>query len=645
MPHKAGVFRRRQKAPHHRQALRQGPTLPQLLADALAFQQAGELQQAELLYRRILASYPDQPVALHGLGAIAFQAGHYADARTHFSKAAEADPQDPELHNDLGSVLMESGALDAAERCYRTALALNPAYAEVHYNLGTLLCKQEKLEAAIESFREAVRHKPDYAGAYFNLGFALQEAERLQEAAGAYAKATQLLPYWAEAHKALGDVLHALDKGAAAASAYRSAIRLNPRFAAAHFKLGKVLHEDGCLNEAMASYREALRDDPQMVLAHLNLGTALQELGRLEDAAACYRAANRCKPTAEGYYSLANARRFSRDDEAEIAAMELLSTRDDLVDDSRIHIQFALGKVYDDCALYEAAFAHYERGNQLKRNSLDFDQAEHTDRISRLIATFTADFFKERSALGNESELPVFIIGMPRTCKTLVEAIVSSHPAVYGGGQLPYIHRIVQEMPRLLHTSVAYPESISKIDGGSARAITEGYIKGLRDVSEIALRVTDTLPFNYEHLGLIALLFPKARIIHCRRDPVDVCLSIYFQHFTAQHPFAYDLRDIAHYYHEYQRLMAHWRALWPGRMLEVDYETLVSNQAEMSRRLIDYCGLEWDDRCLAFHKSAPAVHSASSWQVRQPIYNTEIKRWKHYEKHLGVLIDALNAWK
>lgn len=607
--------------------------------------QAGDIREAQALYRRILASDPNHPLALHGIGAIACQAGHYADAQKHLAKAAEADPQNPELHNDLGSVLMESGELDAAERCYRTALHLNPAYAEAHYNLGTLLCKGEKLEAAIESFREAVRHKPDYAGAYYNLGLALKEAERLQEAAGAYTKATQLLPYWADAHKALGDVLHGLGRVEAAAAAYQAAIRLNPTFVAAHFKLGKVLHEDRRVEEAMACYRDALHHDPRMVLAELNLATARLEMGQVEEAIAGYRAANRHEPTVEGYYGLAHARRFSRHDEQEIAAMEALSTHDDLVDDSRIYIHFALGKVYDDCGQYDQAFDHYQRANQLMQNALEFEHAEHTDRISRLMASFSEDFFKGHPGLGSESELPIFIIGMPRSGTTLVEQIIASHPDVQGAGELLYFNRITQEMPSLLQTATAYPQCVSDLDRETARRITGEYIKVLRDTSETALRVTDKQPFNYEHLGLIALLFPKARIIHCRREPMDVCLSIYYQYFKFHHPYAYDLQNIAHYYREYQRLMAHWWALWPGRMLEVDYEALVADQSDISRRLIDYCGLSWDDRCLAFHKTERAVHSASNWQVRQPIYTTSVKRWKHYEKHLGVLVDALDARK
>ena len=641
MPHKVGVFRSREKAPREAQFRGQEPTLEALMEEALASQQAGNVQEAEARYRRILERQPNHPGALHAVGAIAYQAGDPREALNYLSKAAKADPQNPDLQNDLGTVLMELGELDAAETCYRTALGLNPAYAEVHYNLGNLLCKQEKVEAAIESFRKAVAHKPDYAGAYYNLGLVLQETGRLQETAGAFTKATQLLPYWADAHKGRGDALDALSQGEAAVAAYRTAIRLNPSMAAAHFKLGKVLHEDRRMEEAIACYHEALRHDPQMVLAHINLGTALQELGQLEESVACYRAANRYEPTAEGYYGLASARRFSPDDKAEIAAMETHSARKDLPDAARIYIHFALGKVNDDCGQYDQAFDHYQRANQLMKSSLDFDRVEHTEWISRYIATFSEDFFSQNAGLGSESELPVFIIGMPRSGTTLVEQIISSHPAVHGAGEVPYFHGISEEMPALLHTSTPYPECVTELYGEIPHAMTEAYIAELRKGSESALRVTDKHPFNFHCLGLIVLLFPKARIIHCRRDPMDVCLSIYFQYFKAHHPFAYDLQDIAHYYRQYERLMAHWRRLWPGRMLEVDYEALVADQIAMSRKLIDHCGLDWDERCLAFYKTERVVHSASNWQVRQPIYKRSVERWKHYEKHLGELVDAL----
>jgi len=258
-----------------------------------------------------------------------------------------------------------------------------------------------------------------------------------------------------------------------------------------------------------------------------------------------------------------------------------------------------------------------------------------------VIATFGAEFFARTDRAGSQSELPVFIVGMPRSGTTLVEQILASHPMVHGAGELDYMRRIMQTLPERLGVQRPIPECAANIDTALAERIAEEHLQHLREHSASALRITDKTPSNFLRLGLIALLFPKARIIHCQRDPLDTCLSCYFLRFGQGQAFAYDLDDLGRYYRDCARLMEHWRRVLPSPLLEVPYEALVADQEGWSRRLIAFLGLDWDDRCLAFYRSERQVKTASVWQVRQPVYASSIGRWRRYAKHLGPLFAAL----
>ena len=301
---------------------------------------------------------------------------------------------------------------------------------------------------------------------------------------------------------------------------------------------------------------------------------------------------------------------------------------------------------YDDAGDYDVAFGHYKAGNDLKKAASLYQADATSTYVDRVIATFGTEFFARMDRAGSQPELPVFIVGMPRSGTTLVEQILASHPQVHGAGELDYMRQITQALPeRLAPDSVGgqqtFPECAAKIDTALAERIAEEHLQHLREHSASALRITDKTPSNFLRLGLIALLFPKARIIHCQRDPLDTCLSCYFLRFGQGQAFAYDLDDLGRYYRDYARLMEHWRRVLPSPLLEVPYEALVADQEGWSRRLIAFLGLDWDDRCLAFYRSERQVKTASVWQVRQPVYASSIGRWRRYAKHLGPLFAAL----
>ena len=335
---------------------------------------------------------------------------------------------------------------------------------------------------------------------------------------------------------------------------------------------------------------------------------------------------------------------FSNTEMGQMKAL-LASGKLSVGDAGRLH--FTLAGVFDRLGCIDEAFAHYREGNNerlrhFQQAGTPFDPQRHWKLIDDLIATFDPDFFARFRPFGLDTELPVFILGMPRSGTTLVEQILCSHPKVFGAGELRDIPELVALLPDRLYTPEKYPACLSRLDGPALRTQAIGQLQRLVQRGGTAFRVTDKQPRNRLHVGMIRTLFPQARIIHCVRDPLDTCLSCYQQHFDALN-FTSTLEDLGFYYRQYQRLMAHWRKVLPSPMFEVRYEDLVADLEGVSRQLVAFCGLEWDEHCLAFHENRRAVQTASALQVRRPIYRTSVGRWKRYEAHLQPLIEALGG--
>ncbi|MBI3462463.1 MAG: sulfotransferase [Planctomycetes bacterium] len=259
------------------------------------------------------------------------------------------------------------------------------------------------------------------------------------------------------------------------------------------------------------------------------------------------------------------------------------------------------------------------------------------------MAAFTQETLRSRYGEGNPTEVPVFVVGMPRSGTTLVEQILASHPDVFGAGELPDIPSIVDTLPRYAPNQMRYPGCLAFLGPPVIRGFADAYLKRVRTLDATSERVVDKWPLNYLHLGLMALLFPRARIVHCRRDPLDTCLSCYFQRFRGDHEYSYDLAHLGSYYRTYERLISHWREVLPMPVLELHYEALIDDPQATSERLLAFCGLSWQERCLRFHESPRPVSTASNWQVRHPLYRSAVQRWRNYEAHLGPLRDALSG--
>ncbi|MCZ6837904.1 MAG: sulfotransferase [Alphaproteobacteria bacterium] len=365
-------------------------------------------------------------------------------------------------------------------------------------------------------------------------------------------------------------------------------------------------------------------------------------MGRFDEVRTAYKQAIAVKPSFPApYKNLAHGRRVTPDDGL-IERIQGVLAKDTLPDRDRSVFNFALGKCFNDIQDYDAAFRHYEIANELSGKSRGFDLATLTDEFDRLISTFTPEFFEAQTSPGSDSERPVFILGMPRSGTTLVEQIIASHPLVFGAGGLMTINRVSWNLPAALKSGTPYPECVALMDEKLVEKVASGCLKELGELSDDAARVTDKMPNNFRHVGLIARLFPRARIIHCQCNPMDICLSCYFLDFRGRLDFAYDLTHLGQYYRQYERLMAHWKKVSPIPILDVRYEDLIADPENVSRRMIDYCGLEWDDACLAHDETERPVMTASHWQARQPIYQTSVERWRRYETHLGPLKAALS---
>lgn len=602
---------------------------------------SGRFEEAADTYRRALQVQP-VPADLHfGLGTALLNLGRAREAADALSVAVAHAPDDPEARNNLGNALSELGETGKAEAHYRAALACEPRYAEAQLNLGLLLAQSEREEAAEACLRKALALDPALSGARRQLSCLLVRTGRAAEALDLLHRAVEADASSAGLAQELGDVYRAADRYAEAADWYARALDLDPDDVTLHVTLGQCLFESGRLDEALRRFHFALERDPDLADAHFNTGLCLQSLGRFEDAIVAHERALALRPDlAQAHINLATIQPAdARQDE--IARLEALLSDASLAPEARINLNFALAKRYEARADTDAAFGCYQSGNALKAQAVQFDATRHADFVDRCIAIFDQAFFAARQGFGAGSDRPVFILGMPRSGTTLVEQILAAHPDVHAAGELDDFRRLIRELPDELGRTEPFPECARALDRSTSAALADKYLDSLERRFPHGARITDKMTGNYLRLGLIALLVPQATVIHCRRDPIDTCLSCYFQNFANGLSFTYDLEHLGVVYRHYTRLMAHWRRVLPMRILDVQYEDLVARPEMVSRDIVAFCNLQWDARCLAFHAHERPVKTASLWQVRQPIYASSIGRWRRYEHHLRPLLEAL----
>lgn len=427
-----------------------------------------------------------------------------------------------------------------------------------------------------------------------------------------------------------------------AAGEARQLLALDPNMPQCHDILALSFWAAGRHEDAERSARRAVALAPNFADAYVTLATVLTTVGRFAEATAALESALAAQPDhASAIFDLVSVSK-SHATPAMAARVEKM-LRGERRPDRKAMLHFALGKIYDDMADYARAFEHYRAGNECAAPAVAFRPDRFEAHIDRTISIYTRDFFGAHANFGSESRRPIFIFGMPRSGTSLVEQVLAAHPGVAAGGELPFVLNLVASLPQHIGTDAQNPECVLELSESGARSLADDYLAALDRLSRDASRVTDKYPFAYYDLGLIALLFPQAAFIHCRRDPMDTCLSCYFSRFDRALDFTSRLESLGAYYRGYRRLMDHWHRAIPAPMLEVDYEDLVENQEAVTRRILAHCGLAWDDRCLAFQSGAHPVLTASAWQVRQPLYKSAVGRWRNYEQFLGPLKAALGG--
>jgi tetratricopeptide (TPR) repeat protein len=506
------------------------------------------------------------------------------------------------------------------------------------------LFNQGRFEEAEENARRLLKEYPEWVYGWNLLGACCGQLEKYNEALGAFQKVLSFLPNDPHVYNNIGPVFQELGRLREAVESLRKAVALSPDSAMAHLNLGIALRKQGKSKEAEGSLRKALALKPDYPEAYSNIALIYEDLGKMEEARLLFEKAIALAPWDPqilGNYPY--CRKFTGEDQHWIDRFERTLSQTQREKD-RTHLHYAIGKMYDDAGHYDEAFEHYRQANWFQRTKSGYQPKQFSTDVDNLIKIFSPGQPGDREWTGSPSDLPVFILGMPRSGTSLVEQIISSHPLVFGAGELEFF---VDNGKNLVKKyGLSYPECLGRLTTREMEEMADNYLGLLRELGERAVRVTDKMPSNFIHLGLISFLFPKARVIHCRRNPLDTCLSIFFQNFDKRHPYANDLNDLGQYYGEYERLMAHWKQIFPSEMmLEVDYEEILEKPEEMSRRLIDFCGLDWDDRCLKFHENKRTVRTASSWQVRQPLYKTSRERWRNYEKLLGPLVKEISKNK
>ena len=640
---------------------------------ALTFLRAGDGAMAEQLCREALADQPGEPNLTSLLGAALNRQGRGAEAEPLLRRALDEEPNYAKGHEELGRSLLQQGRAEEALSSLRQAVALDPKLQSAQIALVHALGEsgrvteaeaqmQEFLHAdpareliaqggqhqragrlgeAEAAYREILRRDPRHVEALRLLALIAMKTEHYGQAEQLLKRVVEIAPDFLAAWIDLSRVqLEKLDLPGAQASIERARL-LNPRSAQVLIHAATVEARSGRHEAAIANYRLATEINPRSTGAFLGLGNTLKTIGRQAEAIEAYRQAAALRPEqSEAWWSLSNLKTF-RFEDTEVETMERQLESASLAEEARVQFSFALGKAMEDRGDFAGAFAHYERGNRTRRRLESYDPVQTEVINERIRVVFDADFLVRHGGSGHPDPAPIFVVGMPRSGSTLIEQVLASHSAVEATHELPEVGRLIQRMNRDRDDKLTYPEVVGHFDAGDFAAFGRAYVEATRQYRGGAARFIDKNPNNFANVGLLSVALPNARFINTCRHPLDNCFSCYRQLFARGQPFTYDLVELGEYYLEYDRMMRHWHAVLPGRVLDVHYEDVVADLGHQARRVLEYCGLPWEDACLRFHETERAIRTASSEQVRQPIYESSIGIWRRYERELAPLLDVL----
>ena len=605
--------------------------------------QRGKLPEALVALRRAVSLDPNSAAALSNLGIVHYDRRNFEEAVKSYERAISIDDNYPEAHNNLGNALRALGKQDEALEQYQAALLLREDYPEAYNNIATVLRERDQAAEAEHAYRRAIAIRPNYIEAYNNLAMLLVHQDREDDALRVLGDALEIDPTHIQTLIQVGRAQLSKGNHSQAEQACRMALEQDLNSAEAHAMLGEVFHDSDRFTEALESYETALTLRPEFGEARNLYGICLKSVGRLEEAREQLLKALELKPEAYGCYAnLADLEKYTSDNPRLLAMEAIIRDASHPNTERYTALHFGLGKAYEDIGEYDKAFRHFETGATLKRAKLKYDEPEAFAFFDSIREVFNADLLANRPFEGEPSPLPVFIVGMPRSGSTLVEQILSSHSEIFGAGEIKEFSRRLNGLRSRFPALPRYPQMPLKMNQAHYRIVADGYLEALRGYSPGASRVTDKLLTNFYFVGMLHMMFPKAKFIHTKRNPVDTCLSAYTKLFKDDMPHSYDFGELGRYYKKYEELMAHWdEVLPPGVLKTVVYENVVGDIERTAREIVDFVGLPWDPACLAFHELSRPVKTASVVQVRQPVYKSSVEKWRRYGDRLKPLIEAL----
>jgi tetratricopeptide (TPR) repeat protein len=640
------------------------------IAAALEALRANRPLRAEETCRDYLEANPGSVEHLRLLGHALTKQARYAEAEQTIRLAISLKPNFPHLHEDLGSVFALQQRFAEAVPCLEEAIRLEPQLPLAHKKLGEVLAalgrgreadaafeeyfeqdadkgkvalafdhlRAGRKDEAIETLRNALRENADNVDAMRALAqIYWRDEKHLSDAEALLRRATTLAPGYTAAWMLLGAILHEANRHPESIECYRTAATLEPANAAAWGGLGNAYAHTGEVQKSAEAYKRSLALNADAPGVQMGYGHVMKTLGDQAAALRAYRAAIAGKPDfGEVYWSMANLKVFRFEDD-EVAAMEDQVERSDLADIADIHFRFALGKACEDMGDYEKAWHYYDTGNQRQRKLVFHDPVAFEVRHEEIIEVFSDEFLAQHAGQGDESAAPIFIVGLPRSGSTLIEQILASHSQVEGTAELPTLGQLAASIGRYRRDNLQYPYAVRKLRTKDFRGYGRQYIdetSAFRSTDKP--HFTDKLPNNFSHVGLVHLILPNAKIINARRHPFDSCLGGYKQLFGKGQDFTYDMLELAGYYRQYHETMRHWHRMLPGKVLDVHYEETVTDLEAQVRRILAHCGLQFEEACVRFHETRRTIKTASSEQVRQPLYTSAVGYWRHYEKHLDL---------
>jgi tetratricopeptide (TPR) repeat protein len=632
-----------------------------LLTRAKKLVKKGGIEEAKKLYSMILKDSPQNQEAKLGLLALKdlkdnqeppqaniqsivalYSNGQIQEALVDIEALVKDFPNSPILYNIRASCYKANGQMDASIKDYEKAITLKPDYAEAYYNLGITLRELGQIDAALKSYEKALAIKHEYPGAHNNLGSILLDLGSLDSATDHFEWALAFNPNYPEAHNNLGVVERKLEKFDQAIKSFEKAIDIQPNYVQAHSNLGNILQDIGQLDAAMNCYKNALAINPNHTQCYLDIGLIHKEKGQIDDAIKFFEKALIINPNyAVTYDNLSDIKKYTIN-KKQITKMQSLLSSDMLSPSDRRHLCFALAKVNENLDNQDELFKYLHEANRLRKHELNYSLDRSKTLFSTVKEIFSSTYPNIEKSLSSEPSTfkPIFIVGMPRSGTTLVEQIISSHYAVHGAGELTNLPTIIGPI-----ATDHLNQGINKLPEKSFLSIREQYLDVLSNLNVSESVITNKLPLNFLYIGFILTSFPEAKIVHMKRDARAICWSIYKSNFrNTGNGYSYNFDDLAGFYGLYTDLMDFWHQLFPDKIYNMCYEDLTTNQEEETRKLLQYCELDWDKNCLSFHKNKRAVKTASSIQVREKMYQGSSEAWKKYEVHLKPLIKALSAY-